>query len=207
MSEWLAKIVEFLKLPIRYFWVLLIVSGLGLFLPSDWLKTFGTQKLAEEYRPWLGTAFLVSFAVLAITSVETTVTHIRRKWHKRRLIVESKEAIRHLGPKEKAILREFFIQEQDAIQLPIDQAMVAGLITKGILVQIGQYGERSLAGLLFPLSIRKEIKRTLILDDIGLPEEPTEADIQRIRDERPEFLHEIEQHNEVFHTSWTRRRF
>ena len=61
-----------------------------------------------------------------------------------------------------------------------------------------------MAGMLFPVALRKEIKKLINIDVVGLPANPTDADIQRIKEKRPDFLFEIEHHNEVFHKSWLR---
>lgn len=62
-------------------------------------------------------------------------------------------ALYNLDDKEIAVLREFFIQGQNTLQLPVGHPVVAGLIEKGILEQVGMIGENSLVGPLFSLSI------------------------------------------------------
>lgn len=204
--EWLTKIIEIVKLPLKYFWLVLIISSFLLFSPAVFIQSLGMEKIGQDYRIWIGISFIVSIAMLIVALGEAIAKQVRKKWLKAKLIKEAEKELKQLDPKEKAILREFAIQDQDSIQLPINQVSVAGLLRKGILVQSGLYGERSLAGLLFPVTIRKEIRRILTGSDIDLPQHPTEQDIQRVREARPEFLEEIEQHNDIFHTAWTKRR-
>ena len=170
--DWLAKIVEVLKLPLKYFWVILIVTTFLLFSPTGFLYRLGMEKIKQDYLVWIGAAFIVSIAMLMVALAETIIRHEKKKWLKAKLIKEAEREFRQLDPKEKAILREFAIQQQDSIQLPIDQVSVAGLLRKGILVQASPYGEHSLAGLLFPVTIRKEIKSLITLHDIDLPQNP-----------------------------------
>jgi Super-infection exclusion protein B len=194
LNRQLSKIVEVLKLPLKYCWVILIVSCLLLFLPADPLQSPGMAKISWKYQGWIGGLFIFSASMLFVSLAETVLKRGKKKCFEAKLIQGAITEIKNIDPKERAVLREFTLQEQDSIQSPIDQAIVAGLLRKGILVQTGPCGERSLAGLLLPLTIRKEIKKILTVDDIDLPMNPNDRDVERIRDERPDFIHKIEQH-------------
>jgi hypothetical protein len=170
------------------------------------LRPFHLEKIAQDYGAQIGIVFLVSVILVVIQ----IVTSLWQKLHAKKISndqkEESLEALHCLDRKEKSILREFFIQGQKTLQLPIDQVSVSGLINKGILCMAGNMGERSLAGLLCPVKISPFIERHLIPPMIGLPSEPpTDADIQFLRENRPDFIPEIARHNELFHTSWDRR--
>ncbi len=77
-------------------------------------------------------------------------------------------------------------------------------MTKGILVLAGKYGERSTAGMLFLVKIADGIQ--VSIDMIDLPAgEPTPEEKDFIISNRPDFLPEIEAHNDLFHKSWWNR--
>jgi|GEM_PF-1187881 len=204
-AEWIGKVVEALKLPLKYMWAVVLVTGFLLFVPESKLKTFGVDSFAVAYRQTVGIVFLSSAAVVIVSAVQFSHGFIGSRLQKRQLIKRAIRNLESLDAKEKAILREFFIQGQDTIQLPVDQANVAGLIKKGGLVVIGSMGEQSLAGVLFPVTIQTEVKKVLDFRHIDLPEKPDDAQIEWLRSERPAFMFEIDRHNETFHTSWERR--
>lgn len=205
--EWLSKALEFLKLPLKYIWAIVIAAGLLLFLPESALQRIHAQKFMQDFGAYIGLAFLVFGILLIIQLVSTLYLKISRWMARNKRLSNSLMELLRLDPSEKAILREFFIQNQNTLQLPIDQATVSGLITKGILTSAGSMGERSLAGVLFPVKMAEHIREHLKLELIDWPPEPlSEENIAFLRNNRPGFLAEIEHHNEVFHTTWSRRR-
>ena len=205
--EWLTKALEALKLPLKYIWVIAIASGLLLFVPSRYLDKINLTTICKDYGPIIGAIFLVSSILVGVHIVVSLWNYGRNRYLRSKREKYRKQALHSLDPKEKAVLREFYIQAQSTLQLPIDQPIVAGLLAKGILGRVGQHGERSLAGVLWPVVIHEDAEQELTLDMIELPEPNPPADkIQWLRDNRPDFMPEIEHHNEVFHTSWTRRR-
>jgi len=205
--EFLSKIIEFLKLPKRYVWVVALVSGLLLFLPEGFLARIHVEKFAHDFGSYIGLTFLVSTLILAVELVLLAWRSLRgRKTHRER----KERALAGLGrldAQERAVLREFWIQGKNTIQLPVDQPTVVGLLDKGILETVGRLGERSTAGLLFPAKLSEAVDAHLTTSLVGLPlGEPTEEEKVAILQSRPDFVGEIEEHNDVFHSSWRGRR-
>jgi Super-infection exclusion protein B len=162
VTEWLSKAIEALKLPLRYVWAIVIASGLLLFLPQNTLKRLHAEKFVQDFGSYIGLAFLVFGTVLVIQLVSALYSKIRAWMARNKRLSNALEELFHLDPSEKSVLREFFIQNQNTLQLPVDQATVSGLITKGVLTVAGSTGERSLAGLLFPVRIADHIRGTEI---------------------------------------------
>lgn len=204
--EWITKIVEIVRLPLKYMWAVVLVTAFLLFAPDSWLRRVAVDSFRTAHQQTIGILFLASLALVLVSAFESSQGFVGRRIRRRRLIRNAIDEIEQLDPSEKAVLREFSIQAQDALQLPVSDATVAGLIEKGVLVSVGTLFEKSKAGILFPVTIRKEVKPLLTLDHIDMPENPTDADIERLKDERPEFVHTIEEHNETFHTAFMRRK-
>jgi hypothetical protein len=111
--------------------------------------------------------------------------------------------IKKLDPKEKAVLREYFIQCQNTILLPVDHPVVSGLIEKGMLHTAGDLCEYSVAGVLFPVALQPHVKEMLKPSMFDLPSgQPTEADIKRLKNTRPEFISGIKDHIDLLHPHW-----
>jgi hypothetical protein len=113
----------------------------------------------------------------------------KKKWELK--IIEN---LMSLDPLEKAILREYFIQSKNTLQLPINDPVIAGLFSKGIINPVSKQGEISGVGLLIPFSLSKDAELFITPPLIGLPEEDklTDKDIQYIRESRPKFVYAIE---------------
>jgi hypothetical protein len=204
--EWLGKVIEALKLPLRYVWAIAIAAAILLFSPPLVLKRLRVEKFIQDFGAYIGIVFLVAAILTAIQLTLLAWKALNGRRRKKRYLEESLHALAHLDPKEKAVMREFYLQNQNTIQLPFDQATVAGLVAKGILYPVGMTGERSLAGTLRPTRIAEHVQKHLTHEMIELPRrEPlSNEDIRFLRENRPKFLAEIEQHNELFHTSWPR---
>ena len=97
-------------------------------------------------------------------------------------------------------------QGKNTIQLPVDQPTVVGLIHKGILETVGRLGERSTAGILFPAKISAMVDPHLTDALVGIPPELLSEDDKAVLVHgRPDFIVEIEEHHDLFHSSWRRR--
>jgi hypothetical protein len=94
------------------------------------------------------------------------------------------------------VLREFFIQGKHVIELPVDHPTVAGLLQKGIVSLSGHQGYRGSAGSIFPVRLAKSARMLLAPVYVDLPTNPTDAELEEIRAERPNFLREIQRHDQ-----------
>ncbi|MBE2282287.1 MAG: superinfection exclusion B family protein [Prosthecobacter sp.] len=205
--EIFAKAIEFLKLPVRHTWTISLASGFVLFAPESVLKLLRIDGLKQEFGTYVGLTFLVSTLIVSLHVITSIWAWIQRRSRFSESRVRTMQALAQLDPKEKAILREFYIQGQNTLQMPVDQAVVSGLIAKGVLCRVGTMGERSLAGLLFPVQLTQEADALVTSSLIEMPDEPiSDHELDFLRKNRPEFLAEIDHHNNIYHTSWERRR-
>jgi len=204
--DWAAKLIEFLRLPTKLVAVICLVSALLTFLSPDDLSKLHLDSLQKEYAPILGIVFLVSAILLVLEAVIWVYSILMLLWNRYRLSNRAVGLMDELDTKEIAVLREFFIQGQFTLQLPMDHPVVAGLLRKGILFFVGEIGSGSLAGILVPMSISEPVKKRITYEYLGLPEgEPTESEIEWVRRNRPEFMGELDRRQRLhygFGNNW-----
>ena len=153
------------------------------------------------------------FLYSSILVVVHSAGWLRRRVNSRRELAKHKQQIQEhiekLDPSECAVLREFFIHGQNTIKLPFDHPVVAGMISRGILHQVGIIGEYSIAGMLFSFRISDAaneyitpevlgFKRFIMKNDNG-KWSVTDDGKRWIVENRPQFVDEIEQAERVFH--------
>lgn len=200
--DWLGKLIVHLKDSIKHIWAITIATGLLLFLPDRSLEKLHVLKFTQDYGAYIGVVFIVTIVLACINVVNAVWKVFSRKRNRAKALLAISNSLQNLDAQEQAVLREFFIQGQNTLRLPIDHPVVAGLSAKGILVGVGNAGERSLAGMLFPLAIRDDIREHSSAM-IGLPatENPSQQEIEWLKRNRPEFMREIARHEDLFHRS------
>jgi hypothetical protein len=192
MGEVLSKLFDIGKLPSKVVALVCLVSGIVLFSPATLNQRFHTKDLLDHYGLFIGLAFIASGALLAVNTSIWLYGLLIGAWRRAKWRRELAEAISRLDRAEIAVLREFVIQGKTTLMLPVDEPTVAGLLAKRMLHSVGSVGQRSIAGMLFPVTVASELWEKMTYDQLGLPPgEPTPADIERVRSERPVFMHEI----------------
>lgn len=193
MIEWAAKLLELVKLPTKLMAVLCLVSGILLLLPRTWLQIVHLTQFSSDYGVYIGVAFLVSGTALVVELVVWSSSRLHSAAKGRRLGRMALDELNRLDPKEVAVLREFFLQNQSALSLPVSHPVVASLIDKGILEQVGRLGEHSLVGPLVSLRISPTVRPHVTLSFVGLHDRTlTPDEIAFVRENRPEFVDELE---------------
>lgn len=194
--DWLSKIFDVHKLPFKIILWVAVVSGILLFAPLEFIEKLKISGLLSSYGAYVGVVFLASSALVCVNSVGWLWGKINAKvnyWKWKGRIEGLLNALDHA---EKAVLREFYIQGKYTIELPMDNSTVVGLRNKQIIYIAGKFGEYSLAGMLIPFAIRDEARKFIDPSIIGLPSgEPSESDIEHIRELRPNFVKQIERRN------------
>ncbi|HRH92232.1 MAG TPA: superinfection exclusion B family protein [Agitococcus sp.] len=200
MGELLAKFIEIIQLPIKYLLVFSALSGFLIFSPESYLNYFGLQKIAVEYKTWISITFLVLSLLLVIEVVYWCWGKIDDYFSSRNLKKELQSELLKLDNHEKAVIREFYLQGKNTLQLPLNHPTIARLFDSHFLILSSTMAEKSLAGVLASLSINPEIKDYITYSLIDLPKSPTSEQIQWLKDNRPDFVAEIAHHNNLFHS-------
>jgi hypothetical protein len=134
---------------------------------------------------------LSCFIVLLIAAMRllaSRISSLARALNKKRQFIQY---IKRLDENEKAVLREFIIQGQNTIEMPVEDKTVSGLIHKGILEQIGSKGEYSVRGLMLPVMIPFSSKKRLNPKMLGMPPVLNEETRNALSESRPKFIAEM----------------
>jgi len=204
--EWLSKIVDIIKIPIKYFWMIFLMSLFLISLPDSWLNNIKLLDFRNSYHLYISLALIITLCLITVESSLFIYRKIKSNFslknYKKNLLTN----LTRLDPQEQSVLREFFLQNQNTLRLPYDEPIVAGLIKKGILKIIGQLGEKSLAGVLLPIEINPIIKDDILPEQIHFPTSNplTKEDEEFLLNNRPDFMPEIYHHIKVFHRGWWR---
>lgn len=193
--DWLSRIFDITKLPSKFFAWIVALSAAYLFLPHPVQLTLHLEGLPKEYKTYAGIALVAAVVFLAINFALWLWGKVRGWFENRFAQIRVMEAIAQLDQSEKAVLREFFIQEKHVIELPTSHPTVAGLFRNGILSLSSRQGYRSVSGSVFPVALTHSAKLLLGPVYLDLPLNPTDAELEEVWSERPSFLHEIERHD------------
>lgn len=198
--EILSRIIDIIKLPLKYIFWIALVSGVLLFLPETWLIALYVKRFSEQYGLFIGFVFLASISLTVINITCWVFNSLRNASTIKKFETQILDDIRDLSSHEKAVLREFFLKDRQTLRLPIDEPTVAGLIKRGILQSIGELAERSLAGMLMPVRITSIARNNLTSEMIDWPtEEPTKEQVQDLFQKRPDFARTLAHHERLFH--------
>lgn len=186
------KMLDTANLSTKVFAWIAVFSLAFLILPTGLMEWLGLADF-PRLRSLMGGMLLASCSGLTVNGVIV----FRSKQTTRKALKEEQErtlkAIANLDQAEKAVLREFFVQSQHIIELPLTHPTVSGLVHKGILTVTTALGSRSLVGSLFPCYISELADRNLTPDMIDLPLNPSPEEIARIQASRPNFLTQPQQ--------------
>ena len=185
--DWIPRTVHLL---IRQAWVAIIASGLMLFSP--WIRDqFHLNGFMAAYGSLVSVVFIVAMASLPVTWLRARKRNAARaEYDTRRTFY-----LTQLSPAEKSIMREFVIQGQNTLRVPIDEPNVAGLLAVGVLVQVGRILERCPVGWLGSVRIADEVWIFVRGGNlIDLPDDPDdEANRRFVFGNRPPFIRELEE--------------
>jgi hypothetical protein len=200
MEKIIEKIFDLKKIPTKLFVLLTIISGGLLFIPKSLLENLHLNEFENDYGKYFGIIFLISAGIVllnfSIWLVKTILGHFVKKKYKKFAIKNLKE----LDPHEKAVIREFFINHKNSLEMPLDNAVVKGLINKRIVIRISTMGQANLfAGMLFPMKLNDNIKDKITEEILGLPKTENEDEIRNfVNENRPKWAKEIDRMNRLF---------
>jgi hypothetical protein len=126
--------LEFMKLAPRLLVALALAAGVMLFA-SDQLSDF-----VLKYRSVLGVTLVVSVALVVTYIAVSLLGSIKNRWHQRRFRKQLIERLHDLTENEKQILRYYIANNTRANRLRIEDGVVQGLVSKGIIYQSAAMG-------------------------------------------------------------------
>lgn len=185
MEKFIEKIFNIKEMPTKIIFVIWLCAAFILFVPEQFLTRLNLTDFLQDYGKYIGIAFVISFVFLLVAFVSNIAKYINQKRTIKRIEYEIIETINSLDFHEKALLREFFINDKNTLQLPFDNDTVAGLVNKYILEQASDYGFTYIQGAYFSYSITKFARKNLTNEMVDIPRNITESDKKRIFNERP----------------------
>lgn len=193
--EWLIRLLDIGRVPAKVILWICIISGFLLLTPHEWAVSLKLGEFVNDFGKYIGIVFISSAVLLVLTLFGWMFKVMNNK--KKRVNIEKdvSNTIQDLDNSEKAVLREFYIQGRNTIDLPIDNPIVVGLLNKYILMTVGQYGRMSLAGMLRPVIRTSFALKYVNPGIVGLPAgKLTEDQVKKLLSERPSFIKTIKRH-------------
>ena len=202
MEKFLEKLFDIKRIPTKLLFVICLSSGLILFVPQQFLTKLNLQDFLKDYGKYIGISFLVSSAFLLVALINFIARQITRSIYRKKVKESILKEIYLLDFHEKALLREFYINGKQTLQLPMDNDTVVGLVNKQIIYQASGTGFTYLHGIYFTFSMTEIARENLTFQLIDLPENPTESEKNRIINERPNWAKERSRIDNMFNSRW-----
>ena len=118
----------FRKIPAAFLVAISTVLGLILFLPEELAKLVAVDNFREQYRLYIGPAFLLTISFCAAR----IYTFLIRGYNQKKALKLKQKSLHKLTPNEKGYLVHFVIHQQNSVNVGMDDGVMAGLRSKGI---------------------------------------------------------------------------
>jgi hypothetical protein len=202
MEKILEKLFDIKKIPTKFIFVICLSSGLILFVPNNFLTKLNLTDFLKDYGKYIGIIFLISSAFLIVTLLNYIGSLIKRIQMTKRIANSIVNDIKCLNINEKALLREFYINDKQTLQMPLDNDTVVGLINKHIIYQASSTGFTYSHGAYFPYSMTDIALKNLTPEMIDIPKKLTEDAKRRISSQRPTWAIEKNRFENLFNSRW-----
>lgn len=190
MEKIIEKLFDLKKIPTKLIFIIWICTGVILFVPKQVLLKLNLEDFIKDFGKFIGIIFLITSAFLLVSIISYIASKIQYKKTKLKIEKDILEEITKLGFHEIVLLREFYINQKDALQLPMDNDTVASLQNKRILYQVSGTGFTYLHGAYFTYSITEFAKKNINAEMLGLTNNLSEDEKKRIILERPKWAKE-----------------
>ena len=149
-----------------------------LFIPTEYANILGINKFSNDYKVFIGPAFLGFISLLIVKILSDIFKKISQRVILKRYNKERIRVLSNLTPEEKGYLLPFIEQEQTAIYVGIDDGIISSLRLKKI-VTLGSETGSLLDGFAFILQpwAREHLNKhpECLLGYSGKPLTPREA--------------------------------
>lgn len=198
MDKFLEKLFDINKIPTKFIIVVWVSSGLILFVPEQFLTKLKLEGFLQDYGKFIGISFILSsaFTIIALWTYFSRL--IKRQTLSKKIKNSIIDDIQNLNFHEQALLREFFINGKNTLQLPIDNDTVVGLTNKQIIYSASNTGFVYIHGAYFPYTISEFAQKYLTNELLDLPRNPTEDQIRQIKQNRPDWAKEKSRIDNLF---------
>lgn len=112
MENFLLKLFDIKKIPTKLIFVIWISTGLILFVPEDSLSKLNLVEFLDGYGKYIGILFIISSSFLIIVFVSYLNQTFNKQKSRKQIRKSILSNISRLDFHEKALLREFFINQK-----------------------------------------------------------------------------------------------
>ncbi|KTS98349.1 superinfection exclusion B family protein [Pseudomonas parafulva] len=141
LADFLKFFLELLKLAPRYFVAFGITAAGLIFMPPDWLERLGLENFVVQNKQWLGLVLLISTMLWTVFIVASGCNALKRWIHRRRSCARTIRRLQSLTEGEKEILRYYLALGTRTNVLKVDDGVVQGLVSKGIIYRAASMGD------------------------------------------------------------------
>lgn len=186
--EYIRALFDLTKLPAKFFFLFAVICGFILFATDEILETIQLTELKAKYGWIIGLTFILSTGLVIVNLIIWLYKYWNGKILLKKIKNEFGKSVKSLDPHEKSVIREFVLNGQSSIEMPIDDPVITGLLQKRILKINKQFGNSFImSGRYAPVSLNKYAESVLEPKDIDLSENPTEDEIEFARNNRPKW--------------------
>ncbi len=140
IMNYINNFLEAIKLSPKHLLPIFLSSGFLLFSPKQYLELLGLEGFINQYRPWIGLIFILSFALLVSHITIQVWSWVNKKYLSRKRLNASKNRLRNLTPDEKKILQRYILKQTKTQSLDIRDGAVNGLVNENILYRSSNVG-------------------------------------------------------------------
>ena len=127
----------FRKIPAAFLVAIVTVLGLILFLPEEYAKVVAVDGFRNEYRVFLGPAFLLTLSFC----VARVFVFLMQGVAEKKALKRRRESLHNLTPEEKGYLIPYIEGQQNSIYVGMDDGVMSGLRAKGITYLAANMGD------------------------------------------------------------------
>jgi hypothetical protein len=134
------QIIQALKLAPRYLVAISVFCGFLLFSEEHLSKTIGVFQFTQDYRQWIGIAFIASAALVSIDWGIKIFSVVRDFVYRAKFKKSLIQSLHSLTEEEKQILRFYLTTQSKTNTLRIDDGIVNTLVAKDIIYRSSSQG-------------------------------------------------------------------
>ena len=134
------KILDCIKLSGKQAFVLVTISSILLFSPTELITLIGLTKLKEITQPWVGGIWIISLSILVTEIAHPTYQFLTKKVKDWLSLRRGHKRLEQLTPDEKAFLKHYIEHDTRTNSSSLADGIVNELVTVGIVRRASNMG-------------------------------------------------------------------
>lgn len=135
----ISKIIDFIKLPPKYYLAFVIFSGTLLFSPDNFTQKLGMYEFVNQWRPLLGIVFLFFTSLLMVHVIIMVLPLVKILWKRISYKENLKKKIYHLSKPEKKILFDYIEKNTKTQEFQISDGVINGMEHLGFVYRSSNF--------------------------------------------------------------------